>query len=176
MENLLRAATLQITEKYIQLPIAGLEDPIYRERVYCYELYHQLRSVWPQNSIYELSGEVDKAGHPLIRENHLDGSKPDLLVHTPGNMEGNYCVIEVKPINTRRGIIKDLQTLTAFRTYAGYQKAIYLFYGNQPFDRVIRRIVKINDQFENDIIDINLIDFWFHTVAGEEAVCVDFRN
>lgn len=174
MENLLPTATQKISQNYFQLPISGLEDPIYRERIYCYELYHQLRSIWPLNCPYELSGEVDKAGHPLIRGNNLDGTKPDLLIHIPGNMAGNYCVIEVKPINTRRGIIKDLITLTAFRLHAGYSKAIYLFYGNQDTEKVRNRILNINNAFENDIIDINLIEFWFHTGVGIQAVKIAF--
>lgn len=41
--KILRKATANIPPEYFQLPIAGREDPIYRERVYCYELYHQMR-------------------------------------------------------------------------------------------------------------------------------------
>ena len=36
-------ATARVPEVYCQLPVAGEKSPIYRERVYCYELYHQLR-------------------------------------------------------------------------------------------------------------------------------------
>lgn len=88
-EPLLQEATSKIGYNYFQLPIDGQEDPIYRERVYCYELYHQLRSIWPKDCEYELSGEVDKSGHPLIRGNNLDRIKPDFLVHVPGDMQGN---------------------------------------------------------------------------------------
>jgi len=126
IEQLIADATKHIEQNYFQLPIDGQEDPIYRERVYCYELYHQLRSRWPVNTNYELSGEVDKSGHPLIRNNNLDRVKPDLLVHIPGDMRGNYTIIEVKPITANRdGIAKDLSTLTAFRRHADYEKAIY---------------------------------------------------
>ena len=119
IEQLIADATENIERNYFQLPIDGQEEPVYRERVYCYELYHQLRSHWPDNTNYELSGEVDKSGHPLIRGNNLDNVKPDLLVHIPGDMEGNHTIIEVKPINAKRdGLSKDLSTLTAFRRYA----------------------------------------------------------
>jgi hypothetical protein len=114
------------------LPVYGKEDPIYRERVYCYELYHQMRLLWPIKTPYSLCGEVDKRGHPFYRGNELDQAKPDFLVHIPGELR-NYAVIEVKPINARhRGIYKDLKTLTTFRRNAGYQRAIYLFYGIGP--------------------------------------------
>jgi hypothetical protein len=38
--DILRAATSQIGEEYFCIAIAG-GNPVYRERVYCYELYHQ---------------------------------------------------------------------------------------------------------------------------------------
>jgi hypothetical protein len=37
IDKLIRAATERIDIPYFQLPIAGKENPIYRERVYCYE-------------------------------------------------------------------------------------------------------------------------------------------
>jgi hypothetical protein len=46
--------------------------PAYRERVYCYELYHQMRRRWPLNCEYSLNGEVDKRGHPYLQ------ARPDL--------------------------------------------------------------------------------------------------
>ena len=38
--DLIRDATAALDAHYFQLPVAELEDVIYRERVYCYELYH----------------------------------------------------------------------------------------------------------------------------------------
>jgi len=93
-DQILTTATGNVPERYFQLPVDGQEDPIYRERVYCYELYHQMRSVWPEHSPYTLGGEVDKSGHRLIRGNGLDNAKPDFLVHMPGDMGGNYAIIE----------------------------------------------------------------------------------
>ena len=92
-EWLLCASSL-VDEDYIQLPVADSEDLEYRERVYCYELYHQWRMHWPKNFPFSLSGELDKSGHPLIR----DKSKPDFLVHIPGQMT-NLLIVEVKPKN-----------------------------------------------------------------------------
>ena len=43
--KLLIEATARVPLHYFQLPVAEREDPIYRERVYCYELYHQLRTL-----------------------------------------------------------------------------------------------------------------------------------
>lgn len=88
IEQFLRASQ-EIDHAYMQLPVAGKETPIYRERVYCYELYHQLSLLRVQFAPYSLSGEVDKSGHPYIRGNNLDCVKPDFLLHEPGNMDAN---------------------------------------------------------------------------------------
>ncbi|QDP01418.1 methionyl-tRNA formyltransferase-like protein [Thalassotalea sp. PS06] len=177
IEQLLSDATSAIGENYFQLPIDGREDPIYRERVYCYELYHQLRLIWPANEEYELSGEIDKSGHPLIRGNDLDNVKPDLLVHVPGDMDGNHTIIEVKPITAAiNGIAKDLSTLTAFRRHANYQKGIYLFYGYGNLNRIIEQIQELQFRDREDKIDINLIEVWVHERVGEPAVRVNLQG
>ncbi len=76
LDEILRDAAAAIGPAYFQLPIAGKESPIYRERVYCYELYHQMRQRWPPDSPFTLGGEVDKQGHPLVRGNGLDDASP----------------------------------------------------------------------------------------------------
>ena len=114
---------------YFQLAVAGKENPIFRERVYCYELYHQLRCIMENTFPYELDGEVDKAGHPMIRK----AKKPDFIVHEPGNMKYNLVVIEVKDITvTERleDLRKDLNTLKYFLKKAAYYYAIMLVYGD----------------------------------------------
>ncbi|MGD8457430.1 MAG: hypothetical protein PVF83_13695, partial [Anaerolineales bacterium] len=65
---MLCVATSNIGEQYFQLEVAEREEHIYRERVYCYELYHQLRVVTPDGFNYQLDGELDKSGHPLIHD------------------------------------------------------------------------------------------------------------
>lgn len=107
----LLCASAQIGDSYFQLPVAGRENPEYRERVYCYELYHRWRSHWSDGFPFSLGGEVDKAGHRLIRGDW----KPDFLVHVPGRMN-NLLIVEVKPDNVdRAGMIADLKKLTHFR-------------------------------------------------------------
>lgn len=78
--------------------MANLEGHRFRERVYCYELYHQLRLALPANFLYTLQGEVDKMGHPII----TGGVKPDFILHKSGTMNDNFLVIEVKPLNNTR--------------------------------------------------------------------------
>lgn len=141
--SLLLAATANIEEHYFQLPVATREDPVYRERVYCYELYHRIREQMPSGYPYKLDGELDKSGHPLI-EHAVGGVKPDFLVHERGRMDQNLVAVEVKPVNAARdGLLKDIQTLSRFATNAQYFRAIYLIYGNRgPAFRSIAETVR----------------------------------
>jgi hypothetical protein len=122
-------ATARIPAHYFQLPTVDKVEAIYRERVYCYELYHQLRGLLDGEerfAHYALSGEVDKQGHAIIRQ-----SAPDFVFHNPGSME-NLVVMEVKPVNASpRGIQKDIDTLTYFVSPpVSYQCGVHLVYGD----------------------------------------------
>ena len=93
----LMKAIQNIDAHYFKLPVAENGELIYRERVYCYELYHQLRLLLGDDFPYKLHGEVDKANHPIIK----DEKKPDFIIHVPGEMKQNLVVIEVKNGSSR---------------------------------------------------------------------------
>lgn len=132
--RLLIEAAARIETHYFQLPVAGAEKPMFRERVYCYELYHQLRCVLGDGFPYKLDGEVDKAGHPILPPT-LGHKKPDFIVHVPGQMNRNLVVIEVKPVTAPIGRIRDdLRTLQNFLLEGKYYRAIMLLYGNGEYD------------------------------------------
>jgi hypothetical protein len=127
----LMKAIQKINSHYIQLPVAKKDELelIYRERVYCYELYHQLRLLLGDDFPYKLHGEVDKSGHPIIRND----KKPDFIVHNPGTMS-NLVVIEVKPVTVKdkiRKLREDIDKLKMFITSkVNYYRAIMLIYGS----------------------------------------------
>src|SRR5689334_2368607 len=52
----------------------------FRERIYCYELYHQLRNVIGDDERYVLDGEMDKKSDP-----DFAGFEkiPDFIIHVP---------------------------------------------------------------------------------------------
>lgn len=91
LDDILRQATAAIGGEYFLLPIHGA-DPVQRERVYCYELYHQMRLRWPPPEAchYRLNGEIDKGGHPYFR-NQRGKPKPDLLVPSPAQATTTPC-------------------------------------------------------------------------------------
>lgn len=166
----LAAATGAIHRDYYLLPMQD-SGAAYRERTYCYELYHQMKAHWPSdltNAEYELGGEVDKAGHRWFAHHTLRKRKPDLLVHDPGDMKKNLVVIEVKAATARRAQIRtDLQKLTAFCGRGKYTRAIYLVYGYSrvQVDRILRLSAKLTES--NRDIDLSRIDFYWH--AGPEV-------
>ncbi|WP_398473307.1 methionyl-tRNA formyltransferase-like protein [Tardiphaga sp.] len=158
------AATRDVGSEYFQLKIDG-GDPIYRERVYCYELYHRMRVRWPESTEYYLNGEVDKAAHPILRRMGVGREKPDLLVHKPGYMSGNFAIIEVKSARSdNAGIYKDLCTLRLFLAQVGYRRAIYLHFGFDN-DDIVSRVEQIASSFEK----LPPIELWVHSRPGEAA-------
>jgi hypothetical protein len=166
-KSALATAAESVSRNFFQLPVAGQEDPAYRERVYCYELYHQLRSIWPFGVRYSLGGEVDKAGHRLIRKNALDRAKPDLIAHVPGDMESNLAVVEVKPrVPQVVEIASDLRKLAAFRRDAYYASAIYLVYG-VPEAKVGKLLVACKEAAGNNDVDLVGIELMVHTAVGK---------
>ncbi|MBP2510285.1 hypothetical protein J2855_003938 [Agrobacterium tumefaciens] len=161
-------ATASIGGIYFYLPVHG-SDPKFRERVYCYELYHQLRQIWPSDTAFVLNGEVDKQGHALIKATGARLASPDLLVHIPGSMENNHAIIEVKPGSARLGgICKDILTLSEYCRLVGYHRAIYLFYGELP-ERLITQAIEIVTKVNGPITPIEL---WFHPQPGTPAELV----
>lgn len=173
-DALLANATQGVAEHYFQLPVAGKENPSYRERVYCYELYHQLRLRWPAGSDFSLAGEVDKRGHPLVRGNGLDSIKPDMLVHMPGNMGANYAAIEVKSVLAdAAGLAKDLRTLTAFRRHGEYGRAIFLIYGSPADGPKLFERLHVAARMEPSLVQLQLIEVWQHAAPGQAALRVN---
>jgi hypothetical protein len=161
----LRRATRSLDSHYFQMPVAELQEPIYRERVYCYELYHQLRCVLPGDFPYVLAGETDKSGHPIIHK-AIGPYKPDLIVHQPGNMAANLAVVEVKPMNTATAQFKeDLDHLTLFLSEADYFGAIALVYGQANDERQRLFAAEFERTFEG-LADKRAMSIW-HEGPGQ---------
>lgn len=167
-------ATGLIPEIYYNLPIAG-GSPKYRERVYCYELYHILRDILPNDFPYVLSGEVDKSGHPVIA-NACGEIIPDFLVHKPGQMESdsNLAIVEVKSISgartdrENRGILEDFNKIKCMLNLEnGYYKAIILVFGNGDDVRYENIRLEFNGRCRDYIDRIELL---FHKQAGQRAI------
>ncbi len=174
----LLSASSEVAQEYFQLPVAGTEEPEYRERVYCYELYHRWRSSWPTPYPFALSGEIDKAGHPLIR----NSPKPDFLVHIPGQMT-NLLIVEVKPGNADVSrMVDDLVKLTTFRrgleladgTPGNYDAAYFWIYGIDDNGWKTLKPALIRQSEARATVDLRLITCFLHFAAGQQARRVDW--
>jgi hypothetical protein len=163
LSDILAKASAAIEYQYFLVPIFE-GNPVQRERVYCYELYHQMRCIWPNGSDFILNGELDKGGHPKLKQK-LGPLKPDFLVHHPGRMDLNYAVIEVKPAwPSKKAIRKDVKSISKLIREANYQRGIYLIYGGSEQGRVDRMVDFAKEHTSNTQIEV-----WLHSYAGGEA-------
>jgi hypothetical protein len=118
--------------KYFDFQVAGSDEPVKRERVYCSELYHQMRMKW-EHLEYDLNIEPDKKNHPIIEE-YCGPIDPDLVIHRGGNMgpEDNLAVIEVKTSrgDLTAGIEKDLESMNCMTSIPnGYFGGVLIVFG-----------------------------------------------
>ena len=120
----------------------------YGERVFCYELYHQVRSLMENHSIefpetfqhVKLQSELKKDYINEIVQNFygvaaLDREYiPDFLLHTPGNFQNQHLIIEVKsnPNISFAGMIDDLLKIQQFISRYQYQRGIFLTVNTNP--------------------------------------------
>lgn len=127
-----KAAAKRIKGDFFEIPVVGTETKFLRERAYCYELYHQLQIELNENFPYILHGELDKKGHPIIKE-VIGEVIPDFVIHIP-NTNNNLVVMEVKALreNSSIDLKKDLDKLEAFIEKIEYFRGIMLIYTNQP--------------------------------------------
>jgi hypothetical protein len=153
----LEQASQAISASYFLLPIAGRDSPLKRERVYCYELFHQLR-VALRNSQLTLTGEPDKRGHP-----DFPPINPDFILHAPGHHRDNTAVVEVECRLGLEHLIKDLRNLKTMRD-RGYRALILLLFANDqvPWTK-LRQASAVAD------IDLGEITVLLHRAAGQAA-------
>lgn len=168
LSKILSDATKNINENYFSLHrFEG--STVLRERHYCYELYHQMRCLWPTNNEYILSGEIDKNSHYYI--SNLVGSFPipDFLIHMPGTMN-NEAIIEVKTSNLQpTGIKKDITNLSVFVEKAGYKRAIFLIFGDGFTKEKLENIEKTYFSLNNSGVNVQPIEIWLHDICGNKA-------
>src|SRR5690606_2241703 len=153
----LEQATQAIGAPYFLLPIAGRDHPIKRERVYCYELFHQLRLAL-RDSQLTLTGEPDKRGHP-----DFPPINPDFILHTPGDHERNTAAVEVECRVDLEHLIKDLRNLKTMRD-RGYNTIVLLIFANAsvPWPKLALAANEAG-------ISIGEIDVFLHRAAGQAA-------
>lgn len=141
----------RVEHQYYKLETTYEPTGIVRERVFCYELYHQIRCIQTERKETRLSlnGEIDKRGH--ITFDIDDRKNPDFVFHIPGEMIGNTFVIEVKgtieKITYINELIKDFHTLTLFVSKYEYKMGIFILYNHTLTEFIEKLHIKLNQKF-----------------------------
>jgi hypothetical protein len=155
--TMLRQAATQVERPWFHMSIASVgEEPqqmAYRERVYCYELYHQIRLLSTEDigrragaTRLLLSGELDKYGINSVIPG--GGQKPDLVWHEPGKSNYNAIVTEVKTMQGLTSPVGTEAALTTLRDFlqaapdVRYQSGILLVFGEGARATVLRAVRK----------------------------------
>jgi len=156
----LKTATSRVAERYFWLSVAGQGAPVKRERVYCYELYHQLRCLLPAGGALTLSAEPDKRGHPDFQGRQPN---PDLIFHEPGTHRSNQAVIEVECRPDRRHLRKDFETFRLLKD-KGYREFVLLLFGvlGVPWQRLAQVAEEVGLPLEE-------VAVLLHQAPGQEA-------
>lgn len=157
MLDALKQATAAIGSSYFLLPITGRDRPIKRERVYCYELFHQLRIALGDSKL-TLTGEPDKRGRP-----DFPPINPDFILHTPGTHKDNSAVVEVECRVGLKHLVKDLRNLKTMRD-RGYGTLVLLLFATQrvPWSKLEQASAQAD-------IGIGEITVLLHRSAGQAA-------
>lgn len=142
--DLVKTALSNIDPDYFSFPTASSQQPIIRERVFCYEFYHQMRVLMTEDSqllLRRVHAEIDKRGN-----RDFDGENPDFVFHTPGIHEQDTLVVEVKAhIDGRDEIEKDFRTLSTFIEKYGYQAGAFVLFGYSFEDLMRERGQEVNE-------------------------------
>ncbi|MBN8202537.1 hypothetical protein LG291_25270 (plasmid) [Cytobacillus firmus] len=110
---------------------------MHHERVFCYELYHQLRKIMEENQLDEkviLQAELRKTqvGSEIEQLFGIQSTEgvyyPDFLIHEPDTFDNQDLIIEVKanPKLTYEDMIKDILKIDQFIHRYQYKKGIFL--------------------------------------------------
>lgn len=155
-----KMAISNVSEDYFEITQYNSPTKKLRERVFCYELYHQTRVQLKDYYDYKFHGEMDKKAHDSFKkEKKLKNSVPDFIVHVEGDMSYNLIVIEVKHYKARISSIEsDLDKLSKFLKVGEYHKGIMLVFGGSENEGIYRRDVlnRLCD-LKDDRIDIILV-------------------
>lgn len=84
LDGIFNDATSRISHDYFNPKIAG-GPPVWRERVYCYELYHQMRALWPEDCSYGRVERDSNAAERTIRPIALNCKSALLAGHDTGD-------------------------------------------------------------------------------------------
>ncbi|MDF1539400.1 MAG: hypothetical protein P1Q69_10920 [Candidatus Thorarchaeota archaeon] len=147
-----------------EIVIANSSKVAFRERVYCYELYHQLRNTLNAFPLF-IYGEPDKGSHPDFKA--IGRKSPDFIIHEPGNHGSNLAVLEVKShLSSTKRFNKDIDTVCKFvrDDKIDYKWGLLLIVGGNDFKKRFLR------KFDDDISSDEQIILLWHKAAKTKPI------
>jgi len=122
--NMLKIALSKVPKDFHKIKM-NKDEERYRERIFCYELYHRFRCLMKNDNdiIFHditLHGELDKKGNK-----NYNGEIPDFVLHSPGDNDRNLFIVEVK-VNPEGDIEGDLKKLIEFVGHHKYQHGVLI--------------------------------------------------
>ncbi len=161
----------------------------YNERVFCYELYHQLRLNQDRFKGLTISGEAVKS---QFQFKNLKGNRtPDLLIHNFGSNDNNEVVVEVKTTDNLSSVVQGfdndfckLDIFTDSATYGiNYKLGIYLLINhdfknlillNEKITRKINKIINNNKRLE--VWNVPNLEFTEDNTIKESCLIIYTNN
>jgi len=135
--NFVVEAYLKMKRSYENISFnTSVSIPKYKERIFCYELYHQMRKIQESHN-YKFLDFVKIEGERV--KNDLKIPKklkkvPDFIAHKPGS-NNNYLVMEVKKASSpKSGMENDLIKLKSFMDASlmlKYKYGIFFIFGRE---------------------------------------------
>jgi hypothetical protein len=174
--KLIEAALSKIDGGYFKLSTTYEPSGIVRERAFCYELYHLIRTMMDDDDPLSLNGEIDKRGHPDFAEE--DRKNPDFVFHIPDTHWGNAIAIEVKGTLDRVDeIIGDISTLLTLVEKYYYKAGVFILY-NHSQNELRKRMQGMLQQFSKreGILSIYILTITGSREAPVVALLSDFIN
>ena len=165
--DILKKALSKVEAEYFKPRTTYQPKGIVRERIFCYELYHQMR-ISPNNKL-SLHGEIDKSGH----RDFLKSLNPDFVFHAQTTHLANTLVIEVKGRIVRKEIKKDFETLLFFVGHEDnpYQAGAFVLY-NHTFNDLMHKMGQDLIKFS---AHRNANAIYILTIVEAETQCEEHR-
>ena len=134
----IRQSILAVAPDYFVVHLPGGSRK-HQERVFAYELYHQLRVRFTEH--WYVNGEFRKGLSLIPRVERTDWIIPDIVIHQPHTLERNLVALEIKsdPAITAANLLEDvkkLEMLTDPHQGLGFQIGVMLAV-NADFETVL---------------------------------------
>ena len=127
---LIGEATKQVTEDYLRVENKYPLSQIVREKVFCYELYQQLRNklgVSDEMTVNYSEYDKERPWEYMGKAGYINS---DFVFHVPGSKPDEIIIMEVEGLINKDGIFKDFSKIQSFVSKDHYGAGVFLLYNH----------------------------------------------